>query len=127
MIKATTVLLGAGLLAASLAVPLSARAEHGDEGLAFVIGAAVGHALADGDVRVHYRPNHYYRHAPVVRDWRWHQRQKTWHRKFQREHRYFHRDDRRDHRSERRHHRRDDRRDHRRDDRGRHHGRRHHH
>ena len=58
MIKPANMLLTVGLLAASLAMPVSANAHAEDNALAFVIGAAVGHALDTG--RKHQR----YSHAP---------------------------------------------------------------
>ena len=130
MIKTPTILLGTGLLLASLAAPLAARADHDDRTLAFVIGAAVGHALGDNDVHVRHVHRGYHGPGPNVRQWRWHQRHKALQRKWHRDHRKFHRHERFEHRRDHRRHERHDWRDRghdrrRHDDRDRWDGRRH--
>lgn len=65
MIKTSTILLGAGMLIASLTAPLAARADNDDAALAFVVGAAVGNALDDHRSRaqvVHWRRYGYWPH-----------------------------------------------------------------
>jgi len=66
MIWKHTALLGAGVLIAGLAVPMSASAHAEDNALAFVIGAAVGHAINDNDrhVRKVHRRHADYGHHP---------------------------------------------------------------
>ncbi|MEQ8859621.1 MAG: hypothetical protein RIC56_13325 [Pseudomonadales bacterium] len=54
MIRKTTALLGAGVLVAGLAGPLTASAHAEDNALAFVLGAAVGQALDNDRHRVRH-------------------------------------------------------------------------
>lgn len=54
MFRITTAALGTGLVAIALAGAPAARADSGDAALAFVVGAAFGHAI-DGHHR-HLRP-----------------------------------------------------------------------
>lgn len=136
MIWKHTALLGAGVLAAGLAMPMSASAHAEDNALAFVIGAAVGHAINDngGHVRkVHRRqPGHgahvrygrydKYHHRPgkaFGKHKRW-QHKKWQHRKWQAKRKHHGYD--RDRRYDRKHHKRghDRYRGHRGDRRGRH-------
>lgn len=134
MIRTTTALLGAGLLAFGLGTSPAANAHAEDNTLAFVIGAAVGQALDDDrkHLRHPHRPKVVHVHGSRGRDghrgWRGHH--KGWY--YGKGHKYGHwkakrwahyrkdyRDYRRDwrhDRHERRHDRRHER-DHRRDDR----------
>jgi len=118
MIKASTIL-GAGVLVAGLAAPLAASAGSSDETLAFIVGAAVGHAVGDHH---HVHPVHrrYHGHLPPARPYRhlgWHKRphavQRWQHERRLHDHRRH--EPKRDHRRhDRRYDRRDGRRDHRR-------------
>jgi hypothetical protein len=99
MIKPTNILLAASLLAASLAVPVSANAHTEDNALAFVIGAAVGHTL-DTD-RKHRRYSHvpnmvrvHRGHGPRFHP-RWRAKHHRWHHASK--HRAHYRFDRRRH------------------------------
>ncbi|MDZ7670169.1 MAG: hypothetical protein U5Q16_12375 [Gammaproteobacteria bacterium] len=77
MIWKYTAVLGAGVLVAGLAVPMSASAHAEDNALAFVIGAAVGHAINDNDShvrKVHRRHADYGPHARYGRYDRYHHR-----------------------------------------------------
>lgn len=138
MIWKYTGLLGAGVLMAGLAVPMSATAHAEDNALAFVIGAAVGHAINDDDRhvrKVHRRHSGYgahmrygrydrYQHRPgkaYGKHKKW-QHKKWQHGKWQAKRRHHGYDHGYDRRYDRRHHKRghDRYRDHRRDHRGRH-------
>jgi hypothetical protein len=72
MTRTTTKMMGAGVLLASLAIPLSASADPGDEVVAFVAGAAVGHLISGADARVYhvhgrgYHRGHYRGYQPRV-------------------------------------------------------------
>lgn len=55
MFRSATLMFGAGLLAVGVSMPLGAHAHAEDNALAFVIGAAVGHALDDD--RKHRHPH----------------------------------------------------------------------
>ncbi len=68
MIKTTTTLLGAGLLAATLGLPLTASA-HENDGLSFVVGAALGQALADEHHGTHYVYRRQYDLVPTWQRW----------------------------------------------------------
>lgn len=123
MIRSATLMLGAGLLAAGMSVPLAAQAHAEDNALAFVIGAAAAHALHDDDrkhVRHPHRPNVVHVHGGKHRGWYndRHWKAKYWkHKNWQHKHwkakrwdRYDHRWDRHDRRWDR-HDRRWDRHD----------------
>jgi hypothetical protein len=67
MIWKTTAILSAGVLAAALTAPSSASAHAEDNALAFVIGAAVGHAISDHGSHVRKVHRRHPVHAPQVR------------------------------------------------------------
>ena len=96
MTKPANMLLAAGLLTASLAMPLSADAHAEDNALAFVIGAAVGHAFDNDRRHLHYShvPYRMHRHRGHVPRYhsRWRAKHHRWHHASRhRAHHRFHR------------------------------------
>lgn len=67
MIWKTTAILSAGMLTAAVMAPSSARAHAEDNALAFVIGAAVGHAISDHGSHVRKVHRRHPVHAPKAR------------------------------------------------------------
>lgn len=87
MNRTSTILLGTGMLIASLAAPLAASARTSDN-LSYTIGVAVGRVLSDRHaVEVHRR--HHGDRLRVSRH-RWQERHRALHRHWQLEHRRFH-------------------------------------
>ncbi len=94
MKKSTTTLLGAGLLATGLAVPMAASAHPDDAALAFIAGTAVGYVVGDRGDHVHYGhrrhdDRHRARHHHDGHGWhgKHHGRHEPWHRGWKRGHR----------------------------------------
>ena len=97
MISRRSAILGAGILAVGLGLPLAASASHNnDEALAFVMGTAVGYAAGDRSSHLQYVHRRHYDpprwgHRQHRRWHRWDHRRHHWDNPWRRHHRYDHR------------------------------------